>query len=240
MHDDIIRRASIVRSRKSLAEVLWDWRRLPLVDGVSRTRGADRARREPPGRPPETETAEAAGSIFSPWRSAPAMLPNRVSTMISARFFVRPAAWATSSTSAAFVRLPPVMGSSAPKAAVVTTRAPESPPGDNPAGENDSSARMVSAPATGRLRRRGGRQRVRPVQAARDGGHLGRRARPLRTRGRRLSRCGARPSACAGKGVSGAGPPAGRHDRAARRRGFEGGAQRPSPAQCVHIGSAGS
>ncbi len=34
------------------------------------------------------------------------MLSNRVSTMISARFFVRPAVSATSSTSAAFVRVP--------------------------------------------------------------------------------------------------------------------------------------
>ena len=41
-----------------------------------------------------------------PWRSASAMLPNRLSTMISAHFFVRPAASATCTTSAALVRVP--------------------------------------------------------------------------------------------------------------------------------------
>ena len=40
------------------------------------------------------------------------MLPNTVSTMASAAFFVRPATWATSSTSAAFVNVPSVTGRS--------------------------------------------------------------------------------------------------------------------------------
>ena len=38
------------------------------------------------------------------------MVPNTVSTMTSARFFVRSPTSATSSTSAAFVSVPPVAG----------------------------------------------------------------------------------------------------------------------------------
>ena len=60
-----------------------------------------RRRRKPP---------KPRSSTFSPRRSDSAMVPNTVSTMTSARFFVRSPTSATSSTSPAFVSVPPVTG----------------------------------------------------------------------------------------------------------------------------------
>ena len=54
---------------------------------------------------PEAKTAEPRSSTFSPRCSACTMLPNTVSTMVSVSVFARPVTRATSSTSAAFVRL---------------------------------------------------------------------------------------------------------------------------------------
>ena len=93
--------------------------------------------------------------------------------------------------------------------------------------EHHSSGRMASVPATGRLRRRAGGNVSRPARPRTTAATVAGRRAPPTTRARRLSRCGARPSARTGKGFRGAEPPARRHDRAARRRGFEGGAQCP-------------
>ena len=92
-------------------------------------------------------------STFSPRCSVSTMLPSTVSTMISARFFVRPAAWATSSMSATFVRLPSVIwGVCGWSGAVATTAA--RPSGGTRRGRNDSSRRTRPARparATGRI-----------------------------------------------------------------------------------------
>ena len=58
---------------------------------------------------PEAEAAEAAQFDLLSTVRVSTMLPNTVSTTISARLFVRPATSATSLMGAAFVRLPSVM-----------------------------------------------------------------------------------------------------------------------------------
>ena len=66
-------------------------------------------------------------STFSPRCNVSTMLPNTVSTMSSARLFVKPVTRTTSLMSTAFVRLPTVLGRS------VVTRASVAPPGYRPA-----------------------------------------------------------------------------------------------------------
>ena len=133
------------------------------------------------------------------------MLPNTVSTMTSARFFVRPATWATCSTSAAFVRLPSVTGWSI----VGSTRRGRRRPATTLCGAMIAAARRWSRRSPERPRHRGrkdisgpshGRAHATPPAPA------GRRASPT-TRGRRKPRCG-ESAVSAPPGRSGATPPA--------------------------------
>ena len=169
-------------------------------------------------------------STFSPCCSAAAMLPNTVSTMISARFFVRPVASATCSTSAAFVRLPSVTGWSI----VGSIRRRASPAGDNFVRSNDSSGRTVGSPATGttappreeatplaRPRPRTGNA-GRPGQSASSAGDT--RAWTLTVRRSAISA----PGGWSGSGAV-AHSPASR-TQATRQWGFEGGGYSHSPA----------